>query len=70
VIELHDNKLEAFLANNGSLDDVRQMLQDAGVQAWTINAISDVGVGGTEGTARVVSRCRELSRMAQAIACP
>ena len=40
VIELRDNKLEAFLANGGSLDDMRHMLQAAGVQAWTTNAIS------------------------------
>ncbi len=70
VIELRDNKLEEFLANGGALDDVRWMLRDAGVQPWTINAISYVGVGGEEGTQRAVERCRELSRIAQAIACP
>ncbi len=69
VIELRDNKLEEFLAT-GSLDDVRQMLREVGVQAWTINAISYVGVGGAEGTQRAVARCRELSRIAQAIECP
>ena len=70
VIELRDNKMEDFLANGGSLEDVRNMLQDAGVQPWTINAISYVGVGGEEGTAHAVERCRELSRIAQAIGCP
>ncbi len=56
VIELRDNKLEEFVANGGSLDQVRHMLKDAGVQPWTINAISYVGVGGVEGMARAVSR--------------
>ncbi len=70
VIELRDNKLEDFLAGGGALEDVRRMLDEAGVAPWTINAISYVGVGGAEGTARAVARCRELSRMAQAIGCP
>jgi 2-keto-myo-inositol isomerase len=69
VVELRDNKLEQFLTT-GSLDDVRRMLRAAGVQAWTINAISYVGVGGAAGTATAVARCRELSRYAQAIECP
>jgi 2-keto-myo-inositol isomerase len=69
VIELRDNKLDQFLAQ-GSLDDVRRMLREAGVAAWTINAISRVGVDGAAGTERAVARCRELSRYAQAIECP
>jgi 2-keto-myo-inositol isomerase len=70
VIELRDNKIEDFLAGGGSLEDVRRMLADAGVQPWTINAISYVGVGGAEGTAKAVARCRQLSGYAQAIGCP
>ncbi len=69
MIELRDNKLDQFLAQ-GSLDDVRRMLREAGVAAWTINAISRVGVDGAAGTARAVARCRELSRYARAIECP
>lgn len=69
VIELRDDKLDRFLAH-GSLADVRQMLHDAGVSAWTINAIDRVGAGGIAGTARAVARCRELSRYAQALDCP
>jgi 2-keto-myo-inositol isomerase len=69
VIELRDNKLDQFLAQ-GTLDDVRRMLREAGVEAWTINAISRVGVDGVVGTERAVARCRELSRYAQAIECP
>jgi 2-keto-myo-inositol isomerase len=69
VIELRDNKLDQFLTQ-GSLDDVRLMLREANVAAWTINAISLIGVGGAAGTARAVARCRELSRYAQAIECP
>lgn len=69
VIELRDDKLDQFLAH-GSLDDVRRMLREAGVAAWTINAISRVGVDGAAGTALAVARCRELSRYAQAIECP
>ncbi len=69
VIELRDGKLDQFLAH-GSLDDVRRMLREVGVAAWTINAISRVGVDGAAGTARAVARCRELSRYAQAIKCP
>jgi 2-keto-myo-inositol isomerase len=69
VIELRDGKLDRFLAQ-GSLDDVRQMLREAGVEAWTINAIDRVGVDGAAGTARAVARCRELSRYSLAIECP
>ena len=69
VVELRDDKLDRFLAQ-GSLDDVRRMLREAGVVAWTINAISRVGVDGAAGTERAVARCRELSRYAQAIECP
>ncbi|OLE32309.1 MAG: hypothetical protein AUG45_10600 [Ktedonobacter sp. 13_1_20CM_3_54_15] len=69
VIELRDGKLDQFLAQ-GSLDDVRRMVREANVAAWTINAIGRVGVDGAVGTARAVARCRELSRYAQAIECP
>jgi 2-keto-myo-inositol isomerase len=69
VVELRDNKLDQFLTQ-GSLDDVRQLLREAGVAAWTINAISRVGVDGVAGTERAVARCRELSRYAQEIECP
>jgi 2-keto-myo-inositol isomerase len=68
VIELRDNKLDQFLVQ-GSLDDVHRMLREAGVVAWTINAISRVGVDGAAGTERAVARCRKLSRYAQAIEC-
>jgi 2-keto-myo-inositol isomerase len=69
VVELRDDKLDRFLVQ-GSLDDVRRMLGEAGVTAWTINAISRVGVDGAAGTERAVARCRQLSRYAQAIECP
>jgi len=69
VIELRDDKLDHFL-KHGSLDDVRRMLHTSGVEAWTINAVSLIGVGGEMGTGRAVARCRELSRYAQAIGCP
>ncbi len=69
VIELRDVKLDQFLTQ-GSLDDVRRMLREADVTAWTINAIDRVGVDGAAGTARAVARCRQLSRYAQAIECP
>jgi 2-keto-myo-inositol isomerase len=69
VIELRDDKLDQFLTK-GSLDDVRRMLREARVVAWTINAISRVGVDGAAGTEHAVARCRELSRYAQAIECP
>ena len=69
VVELRDDKLDQFLTH-GSLDDVRRMLHEANVTAWTINAISLIGVGGAAGTERAVARCRQLSRYAQAIECP
>ncbi len=69
VVELRDNKLDQFLTQ-GSLDDVRRMLRETGVAAWTINAISRVGVDGPAGTERAVARCRQLSRYAKAIECP
>src|SRR5258707_15565103 len=69
VIELRDGKLDQFLAQ-GSLDDVRRMLREADVTAWSINAIDRVGVDDAIGTARAVSRCRELRRYDQAIECP
>src|SRR5262249_49589654 len=69
IIELRDDKLDRFLAH-GSLDDVRRMLREAGVAAWTINAIDQVGADGAAGTARAVARCRALSRYARALDCP
>jgi len=69
VIELRDDKLDQFLTH-GSLDDVLRMLREANVAAWTINAISRICVDGAAGTERVLARCRELSRYAQAIKCP
>src|SRR5260370_36710449 len=69
VIELRDGKLDQFLAQ-GSLDDVRRMLREARVAAWTINAIDRVGLDSEAGTGRAVARCREWSRHAQAVGGP
>src|SRR5258708_33339757 len=69
VIELRDGKLDQFLAQ-GSLDDVRRMLREARVAAWTINAIDRVGLDSEAGTARAVACLRELSRYAQTVQVP
>ncbi len=69
VVELRDDKLDRFL-QDGSLKDVRWILREAGVSAFTINSIDKVGVGGRAGTEQAVARCRELSRYAQALDCP
>src|SRR4051812_35879991 len=70
VIELRDNKIDTFLADKGTLDEVRGMLREARVAPWTINAISRVGVDGGAGTATGVARGRALSRYAQGIGGP
>src|SRR5260370_8105796 len=69
VIELRDGKLDQFLAQ-GSLDDVRRMLREARVAAWTINAIDRVGVDGEAGPARAGRRSPRLARPPQPIHCP
>src|SRR2546421_6196070 len=69
VIELRDNKLDQFLAQ-GSLDEVRRMLREASVAAWTINAIDRVGVDGAAGTARPAARRPEVRRYPHAIEGP
>src|SRR5260370_17067448 len=69
VIELRDGKLDQFLAQ-GSLDDVRRMLREARVAAWTINAIDRVGVDGEAGTARPAPRCPHLHPSPPPLQCP
>src|SRR5260370_23792926 len=69
VIELRDGKLDQFLAQ-GSLDDVRRMLREARVAAWTINAIDRVGLDSEAGTARPGARCPAVSPYPQANRCP
>lgn len=39
VLEIRDTKLRAYLDGGGTLADLRRALQDAGVEAYTLNAL-------------------------------
>jgi 2-keto-myo-inositol isomerase len=68
ALELWSAKMDRYLAGH-SLADLKGLLVGKGVAPLAINSIEFIGFRGGE-YAQIQARCRELSRMAQAIGCP
>jgi 2-keto-myo-inositol isomerase len=62
-------KLDRYLAEH-SLADLNALFVSAGVAPLTINSIEFIAFRPAEEYAAIRARCRELSRIAQAIGCP
>src|SRR5258708_20255851 len=69
VIELRDGKLDQLLAH-GSLDDVRRMLYEKAVAAWTFTAPDRPGADGPVGHAPAAPPSRTSTPHPPPIPCP
>lgn len=70
VLEIRDTKLEAYLAGGGSLYTLRRDLQEAGVEAFSLNALERSTLAAGASREAVMRRCRTLCEWAAALACP
>ena len=69
-IEIVASKLIRFIENEGSLSDLKAMMNDADVVPVAINAIKDVEVQSTCERNKVIEETKLLSRTAQELGCP
>lgn len=69
ALEVWAAKMDRYLADH-SLADLNALFVDAGVAPLTINSIEFIAFRPADEYAAIRARCRELSRIAQAIGCP
>lgn len=69
-LEIRDTKLRAYLDGGGTLDGLRRELQEAGVEAYTLNALEHVTPPAGAPLEVLLRRCGTLCEWAAAIACP
>lgn len=70
ALELRDTKLQRYLQAGGSLETLRQMLAQAGVEPASINAVEHATPASQADQQAVLERCRTLCRWAHALGCP
>jgi len=68
ALELWAAKVDRYLAAH-SLKDLEALLAARGIAPLTLNSVEFIAFRGSE-YAQIQSRCRELSKIAQAIGCP
>ncbi|MEJ5198065.1 MAG: sugar phosphate isomerase/epimerase [Anaerolineae bacterium] len=69
ALEVWAAKVDRYLADH-SPEELRGLFAAAGVRPITINSIEFIGFRPADEYAAIRARCRELSRIAQAIGCP
>lgn len=70
VLEIRDTKLRAYLDRGGTLEDLRRALQDAGVEAYTLNALEHATHPAGAGLDDLRRRGELLCAWAAGIGCP
>lgn len=70
VLEVRDTKLRAYLEAGGTLDGLRRELQEADVEAYTLNALEHATHPTGAALEGLLRRCKTLCEWAAAIACP
>jgi 2-keto-myo-inositol isomerase len=68
-LEIWASKLRAFLKTN-STADLKRLLDEHGLEPYSINSIEHVTFRDTEAHARLLEECEELCRIAAEINCP
>ncbi len=70
ALELRDTKLKRYLQAGGSLATLRQMLEQAGVEPASINAVEHATPTTEADRQAVLEQCRTLCGWAQELGCP
>jgi 2-keto-myo-inositol isomerase len=68
-LEIWAAKLRKFLAA-GSAAELKRLLDEHGIEPYSINSIESITFRNAEGRARLLAECEELSRTASEINCP
>jgi 2-keto-myo-inositol isomerase len=68
-LEIWAAKLRRFLAA-GSAAELKSLLDEHGVEPYSINSIESITFRDDEGHARLLAECEELCRTAEELACP
>jgi 2-keto-myo-inositol isomerase len=68
-LEIWASKLKDFLKSN-STAQLKDLLNEHGLDAYSINSIERITFRGASGHARLLEECEELCRIAHAIDCP
>ena len=68
-LEIWAAKLRKFLAA-GSAAELKSLLDEYGVEPYSINSIESITFRDAEGRARLLAECEELCRTASEIGCP
>ncbi len=69
ALEVWAAKMDRYLADH-TVEELRALFARAGVLPLTINSIEFIAFRSADEYAAIRARCRELSRIAQAIGCP
>lgn len=69
LIEIWAAKLRIFLQTN-SVDDLRSLLSESGLQPYSINSIEHITFRSDEDYGKIKAECEELSTIAGQIGCP
>lgn len=69
LIEFRVPKVEKFL-QTGTLADLKEMLDAAGIKALSMNSIEQVNTRPAGGTKALHAECKKLASWAQALSCP
>jgi 2-keto-myo-inositol isomerase len=70
VLEVRDDKIEAYLAHGGTLASLRDLIDAAGLTTVTVNALLDSTLPDPENGQRVLDRCKEMCEWAKALGAP
>lgn len=70
VLEVRDTKLQAYLDAGGTLQGLRRELADAGLEAYTLNALEHATHPTGQALGQLLDRVKVFSEWAAALACP
>lgn len=68
-LEIWASKLRSYLKSNTTAE-LKALFEEQGLEPYSINSIERITFRDTEGHARLLTECEELSRVAQAVNCP
>ena len=70
VLEVRDDKIEAYLAKGGTLASLRRLIDAAGLKTITVNALLDSTLPDSQNAQAVLDRCNTMCEWATALGAP